>query len=86
MARKKKPSGRLNRGPFAFSDLERAIKRDRWARTKGTKHAAYKHPTKTGKVNLDEKWTGVKYHHEVFTSVACQAGLTKHELLRLLND
>lgn len=87
MARKKKSSGRMNKGPFNFGDLERVITAQGWERIKGkTKHPAYKHPTKAGKVNLDEKWTGVKYGSTVFTSVAEQAGLTPKELLKLLNE
>jgi flagellar basal body rod protein FlgF len=57
MARRKKPAGRLNKGPFDFNDLDRAIRADGWFSVTGTKHEAYKHPTKTGKVNLDKKWT-----------------------------
>jgi predicted RNA binding protein YcfA (HicA-like mRNA interferase family) len=31
-----------------------------WVRVKGTKHLAFKHPDRRGKVNLDEKWKNVK--------------------------
>lgn len=85
MARKKKPSGRLNKGPFTYADLDKAIDLDGWYPVDGTKHESYEHATKGGKVSLDKKWTGIKYGHNMFKSVAAQAGLTQQELLKLLN-
>lgn len=76
---------RLNRGPFTFSDLDRAIKRDGWKEAKHGNHPNYKHPTKKGKVQLDKKWTGIRANDLMFRSVARQASLTNKELLRLLN-
>jgi predicted RNA binding protein YcfA (HicA-like mRNA interferase family) len=87
MARKKKPSGRLNKGPFGFADLDRAVRADGWIRIKGkTRHPSYEHPHKLGKVNISIGWSDVMYHHETFASVASQAGLTKKQLLKLLNQ
>jgi predicted RNA binding protein YcfA (HicA-like mRNA interferase family) len=80
-----KKGPRLNRGPFTFSDLDRAIKRDGWKEAKHGNHPNYKHPTKRGKVQLDKKWDGIRANDLMFRSVARQAGLTNKELLRLLN-
>jgi predicted RNA binding protein YcfA (HicA-like mRNA interferase family) len=85
VSRKKKPSGRLSHGPFSFADLERAIAKDGWIEGGHGDHPNYKHPTKSGKVQLDKKWTGVKKGSLVFKSVARQAGLSQTDLLRLLN-
>lgn len=50
----------------------------------GTKHLAYEHPTKSGKVNIDEKWTSVKAGSWVFRSVVMdQAGITRREFEEL---
>jgi len=81
---KKGPS--LHRGPFAFIDLDRAIKKDGWREAKHGNHPNYKHPTKGGKVQLDKKWTAIRASDMMFRSVARQAGLSNRSLLRLLND
>lgn len=75
----------LNRGPFDFKDLDSAIKKDGWEEAKHGDHPNYKHPTKSGKVQLDKKWTGIRANDMMFRSVARKAGLTSKELLRLLN-
>lgn len=87
MARKRKPSGRLHKGPFTAADIERAIRLDGWTRIKGkTRHPAFEHPTKASKVNFSTNWDGIKYGREMFRSVASQAELSPKELLRLLNS
>lgn len=86
MARKKKPSGRLNHGPFGFAEIERAIMRDGWAAAGHGDHPNYKHPEKAGKVQLDKKWSGIKKGCTIFRSIASQAGLSPRELLKLLNE
>ena len=68
---------------FDFSDLERVIKADGWFSVPGTKHRAYKHPTKPGKVNLDAKWRNVKLGSWTFVSVCQQAGLSREKFLDL---
>jgi predicted RNA binding protein YcfA (HicA-like mRNA interferase family) len=80
---KKEPP--LHRGPFDFNDLHQAIKKDGWEEAKHGNHPNYKHPTKSGKVQLDKKWTGIRASDMMFRSVARKAGLTNKELLRLLN-
>lgn len=86
MARTKKPSGRDIHGPFNFADLERAIKSDGWALEGHGDHPNYAHTRKSGKVQLDKKWTGIKKGSLPFRSVARQAGLSFKELIKLLND
>lgn len=85
MARKKKPSGRLRNGPFDFAEVEKAIESDGWVPDGHGDHPNYKHPTKSGKVQLDKKWTGLKKGQIVFRSIASQGGLTQNELIKLLN-
>src|SRR5207244_3706930 len=46
---------------------------------KGTKHLAWCHPTKKGKVNIDAKWEHVRPSGWPLTSVLAQAGRTKEE-------
>lgn len=83
--KRKKKGSKLHRGPFTCADLKRAIKADGWESAKNKKHLNYEHPTKRGKVSLDEKWTGIRANDTMFRSVARQAGLTNKELLQLLN-
>lgn len=85
MARRKKASGQLKRGPFTFKDLDCAIKLDGWYEAGHGRHPNYRHPVKPGKVQLDRKWTGIRASDELFRSVAWQAGVSSKALLRLLN-
>ena len=81
----KKKGPQLHRGPFTCADLRRAIKLDGWESAKNRKHLNFEHPTKSGKVSLDEKWTAIRANDTMFRSVARQAGLSNKELLLLLN-
>lgn len=86
MARKKKPSGRLSKGPWCFDDIRKALEGQGYVREEGAKHPQWRHPTRVGKVSLDEKWTGVKKTSMVFKSLARQTGYDEKGLQRLLND
>ena len=87
MARKKKPSGRLNRGPFTSDDFKNAVRLDGWEQEKGGRgdHTLWRHPTRRGKITIDESWTSVKTSHDPFRGVKETGGYTKDELLSLLN-
>ena len=79
-----KKRGRGKLPVLTCDDLRRVIEADGWYRVPGTKHFAFEHPTKRGKVNLDEKWTNVKVGSWVFRSVIYdQAQLTRKEFERL---
>jgi predicted RNA binding protein YcfA (HicA-like mRNA interferase family) len=60
-------------------DLVRVVLADGWFRVPGTKHLAFKHPMKPGKVNIDEKWTAIRAGDRFFRSVLRQASLTRRE-------
>lgn len=85
MARKRKPSGRLNRGPFTAEDIRIALRLDRWELEGQTRHENYRHPTRPGKVQVDDKWTGVKVGSMPWKGLLEQTGYSKAELLALLN-
>jgi hypothetical protein len=69
---------------LTVEDFKRVLSADGWVQVQGTKHLAYEHPTKDGKVNLDEKWTSVRAGSWVFRSVVYeQAGVTKAEFVEL---
>jgi hypothetical protein len=59
------------------------IKADGWVEVKGTKHLAYEHPIKQGKVNIDAKWRHIQPNGPFHRSVLRQASLTKGEFERL---
>ena len=70
--------------PLTAEDFKRVLRAAGWAQVSGTKHLAYEHPTKPGKVNVDEKWRNVKAGSWVFRSVVYdQAGMTKEEFEEL---
>jgi len=85
MARQKKPSGRMSKGPWSYSDIRRAIESQGYVREEAASHPQWRHPARPGKVSLDEKWTGVKTGQIVFESLARQTGYGKAGLQRLLN-
>jgi predicted RNA binding protein YcfA (HicA-like mRNA interferase family) len=61
------------------ADVICVIQADGWTLVKGTKHLAFEHPTKPGKVNVSQKWTHVRPGGWPLTAVLAQAGLTKDE-------
>jgi predicted RNA binding protein YcfA (HicA-like mRNA interferase family) len=70
--------------PLTAADFKRVLRAAGWVPVKGTKHLAYEHPEKPGKVNLDEKWRNVKPGSWVFRSVVRdQAGMTPTEFAKL---
>lgn len=70
--------------PLTTEDFKRVLRAAGWTRVPGTKHLAYEHPEKSGKVNLDEKWTQVIPGSWVFRSVVLdQAGMTRREFEEL---
>lgn len=86
--RKKKPSGRVHRGPFTAADFETALRLDGWEpepNQTGGGHTNWCHPTRPGKVQVDGKWNAVKPGHDPFKGIMRQGGYSKEELLKLLN-
>ena len=70
--------------PLTAYDLIRVVKADGWFQVDGTKHLAFEHPTKLGKVSIDEKWTGVRAGGWTFRSVVTeQARMTRREFEEL---
>lgn len=85
MARKKKPTGKLYRGPFTAEHFTKAVKLDGWDPESPGPHACWVHPVRPGKIQIDGKWTAVKTSHDPFRGIMTQGGYTKDELLKLLN-
>jgi predicted RNA binding protein YcfA (HicA-like mRNA interferase family) len=85
VAKKNKKASNLNRGPFTAADIDRALRADGWTAKAGGKHQVYRHPEKSGKIPASSKWRHVKAGDWLFRSLARGAGLTKKQLLRLLN-
>jgi len=48
-------------------------------------HLNYKHPSRRGKIQIDDKWTAVKPGYYTFKGICTQGGYQKKELLQLLN-
>lgn len=68
--------------PLKTDDFKRVLRAVGYVQVDGTKHLAYEHPTRPGKVSLDEKWTGVKVGSWVFRSVVHeQMGMSTEEFL-----
>lgn len=85
MARKAKPSGRVNKGPWTPDEIIRALQREGWD-GKRAPHTQLEHPTRPGKITVDTGWTGgIKASHDVFAWMAAQGGYSKRELIRIIN-
>jgi predicted RNA binding protein YcfA (HicA-like mRNA interferase family) len=86
MARQKKPSGRLSRGPWEYRHFRDALNGAGWIKVgQEGSHVQLTHPTRAGRVTIDTNWTGVKVGHDPFKSVAQVTGYGKKELQRLLD-
>lgn len=70
--------------PLKADDFKRVLRALGYVAVDGTKHLAFEHPDRPGKVNVDEKWTGVKSGSWVFRSVVHeQMGLTTAEFFEV---
>jgi len=69
--------------PLKSSDFARMLRHDGWGETKGGRHPCWEHPTKPGKVQLPENWTGVKTSHDTFKGVLAQTGWSKQDAIRI---
>jgi predicted RNA binding protein YcfA (HicA-like mRNA interferase family) len=78
---KKKNGTRLP--PLTSADITRMLRLDGWAEARAGRHPNWKHPTKPGKVQLPENWTGVKTSHDTFKGLLRQTGWTKADAIRL---
>jgi hypothetical protein len=86
VARKKKPSGRLNPGPFTSDDVRAALKRAGGQKTSGGGHQeVYDHPRQGWKVPISDNWTSLKKGCPILKGMARTLGITDTQLLRLLN-
>ena len=86
MARKRKPSGRLNHGPFAAADVREALKRAGGLKQTGGSHQeVYTHPELEWKVPLSNNWTGLKKGCPILKGLARTMGISDKQLLQLLN-
>lgn len=69
------------------ADFDRVLRADGWQRVEGTKHLAYEHPTKPGKVMVGAGWKNVKPGSWLFKNVLRSAQLGRSEFERLFwND
>ena len=76
----------MKRGPFTTRDVKRALKADGWEQRSGGGHqTVWEHPTKPGKFPVSEKWTSLNISCPILKGMCRTCGLTKDELLRLLN-
>ena len=77
--------GRKNQPPppLKSSDFRRMLRHDGWNEIKGGSHPCWEHPTKKGKVQLPNNWTGVKTSHQTFKGLLAQTGWLKQEAIRI---
>lgn len=87
MARRPKPSGRSNKGPWSPDHIRRALEADGWVVVDKDNHTQLKHPTRSGKITVDKNWkNGVRAKDDVFAYMAAQGGYTKRQLIQLCNS
>jgi hypothetical protein len=83
--KRKKKAGPLSRGPFAYRELNKELRRVGYVPSKPGDHVNLKHPNRAGKVQLDAKWTEIKVGGWVWRSLSRQTGYSKDQLQRILN-
>jgi predicted RNA binding protein YcfA (HicA-like mRNA interferase family) len=69
--------------PLRASDILRMLRVDGWYEVKGGNHRNFRHPTKPGKAQVSEKWTGVKPSSKVWKGLCAQTGWTRRDIERL---
>jgi predicted RNA binding protein YcfA (HicA-like mRNA interferase family) len=83
---KKRKKGQLRRGPFTSNDVKKALALDGWQAEPGGGHqTVYRHPAKRGKIPVSEGWTALRAWCPILRGMCRTAGLSKDELLHLLN-
>lgn len=69
--------------PLTGSDFARMLALDGWYEVPGGSHRNWRHPTKRGKAQTSDKWTGVKPGHAAFKGLLAQTGWTKTDAIEL---
>jgi predicted RNA binding protein YcfA (HicA-like mRNA interferase family) len=69
--------------PLTAGDIVEMLLLDGWRYVGGTKHRAFEHPSRPGKVGVSMKWTGLKFGHVTMQGVMAQAGWSKDDVRRL---
>lgn len=86
MARKRKPSGQLRKGPFNQAELAAALMRAGASKSSGGGHQeVYSHPDEGWKVPTSLAWTGLRKGCPILKGIARTMKVSDTELLRLLN-
>lgn len=87
MARKRKPSGRLRKGPFTQAELAAALKLAGAVKSSGGGHQeVYSHPVHGWKIPTSTDWTGLRKGCPILKGIARSMKISDAELLQLLND
>jgi predicted RNA binding protein YcfA (HicA-like mRNA interferase family) len=69
--------------PLTAADIVRMLTADGFQEVTGTKHRAFEHPERGGKVSVSMKWTGLRFGHDAMRGVMAQAGWTREDVRRL---
>lgn len=69
--------------PLSSGDIVDMLHRDGFRQVEGTKHLAFEHPERGGKVSVSAKWTELKFGSQALRGVMAQAGWTKDDVRRL---
>lgn len=86
MARKRKPSGSLKKGPFTTDDLAKGLMLAGAQKHGGGGHpVVYEHPVNGWKVPVSSSWTGLRKGCPILKGIARTLGISDRELLLLLN-
>jgi predicted RNA binding protein YcfA (HicA-like mRNA interferase family) len=72
--------------PLTAADLIRMLLRDGFEEVAGTKHRAFEHPERGGKVSVSMKWNSLRFGHDAMKGVMGQAGWTKADVRRLYQE
>ncbi|MGB1583847.1 MAG: hypothetical protein ACPHCI_08670 [Solirubrobacterales bacterium] len=74
------------RGPFTAKNFRDLVLAAGCEEVAGGKHMAYRHPTNGKKITISQSWTGVKCGDPVFKSFVDFFGISKDELLDMLDE
>lgn len=87
MARSRKPSGGVNKGPFDAAAIAAGLKRLGGVETPGGNHQkVYVHPERGWRIPVSDNWTSIRKGDPIFNGMVRTTGVDAKKLLAAIND
>ena len=86
MARRRKPSGQQNRGPFSAEDVARALEAMGAVRETGGNHqTVYVHPVEGWKIPISDTWTSIRKGDPIYNGICRTTNRSTEQVIKFFN-